>query len=247
MNKPLLSRGVLYSLGIVFNRLVPERLFRFRVCRVLRLQPLGTDNTTSEMMPIAIRWCESEDDFRQAERLTQFQPVGGNAREDLAACLAHASMYDSSDRAHTDSGQCRAPEAASEIDSSGSPLAGLWRAENRFDEVELGVRMLLADDQAWIAAAIVAKSYRGRGVYRRLLNHVLTDSPNQRHFAAINPANRASMAAHRKFVAATVGTYVSFRLLSLAVVMASGGLRPSTRVSLSCRQRPIEISIFSVP
>jgi GNAT superfamily N-acetyltransferase len=215
----LLSRGILYSIGIVINRIVPARLFRFRVFRVYQLQPSKQDRPNADDAPFQFQWCESDEDFRLAEQLTGFQSGSDVRQLGYGACLA--------------------------LDST-QPVGGLWRAEEQFDEDELGIRVVLDDDQAWIFAAMVSKQHRRRGVHRRLLSYVLASDPHRNHFASINPTNRASIAAHRQFVGSTVGTCVSFRLFKVAVALASGGLKLDRHISLGCRERPIQMRLGAI-
>ncbi len=259
MIKRLLSRGILYSIGTVINRIVPARLFRFRIFRVYQLQPSKSEGQTAGLMdaepmalatgiegvsvasvspaasplgshnrtfsathahagdtPFQFRWCESDEDFRVAEELTGFQSTSDVRPLGYQACLA--------------------------LDAA-QPVGGLWRAEEHFDEDELGVRVVLDDDQAWIFAAMVSKQHRRRGVHRRLLSYVLAGDPQRNHFASINPTNRASIAAHQQFVRSTVGTCLSLRLFKVAVSIASGGLKLDRHISFGCRERPIQMRL----
>lgn len=216
MSHGVLSRGILYSLGIVINRVVPERWFRFRIFRVYQLQSPGEDCQAAVQPPLQFQWCDSHEEDQRAVQVTGFH--GG---KDL----------------------CPAGYEACLVLDQGQPIAGIWKAESAFDERELGLRVVLADDQAWLFAARVAPGNRRRGVYRRLLRHVLSSDSSRTHLASINPTNRASTAAHRQFLRSTIGTCVSFRFFSVAVSLAGGGLSLDHYLSFRCHQQPLQLRI----
>jgi hypothetical protein len=224
MIRAVLSRGVLYSAGIAINRVVPEKLFRFRVFRVFELQSAARERKAGQEseFPIHYRWCQSDEDFRLAQQLTYFQSASQLDRHRLSACLAL--------------------DGASASQSS-LPIGGVWRAVQWFDEEELGLRLEFSANQAWIFAAYVSKQQRGRGTYRRLLGQVLAHDAQLRHFAAINPTNRQSIAAHRAFMRSKVGTCVTLRLLGLTICWAGGGLRLERHIRFHSRVKPLEVRI----
>jgi GNAT superfamily N-acetyltransferase len=212
----LRRRGLLYTLGILFNRIVPSKLFRFRVFRVFQLQsPAGISPTDA---PFDFHWCESEADVQQAKAATYFDTSDAANMQRYEACLA----YEGTGR------DC---------------VGGVWRARDWFIEDDLGLRIHLEPDQAWIFAAYVAKDQRGRGVYASLLSHVLRTKTAQTHFASINPTNQASMAAHRKFIRSTLGTCFALRILGLAICWCSGGLQQDKWLSFGCVKEPISIRL----
>ena len=194
------ARGWWYSIGIIVNKIVPERLWRMRIFRVFEFR---APDSPQEHMPddaITFRWCETEAELAEAARLTFYQP-------------------DESSRGHR---ACLALEGDEAI-------GGVWIGENQFDESELGLRIDLADDQVWLFAAYVAKSHRRRGIYRRLLEFVLrSEASGERPktvYASINPTNKASIAAHRVYVADVAGTSLAVRVLSWTWCCANGRLR----------------------
>jgi hypothetical protein len=222
MIKSVWSRGLLHSAGVLINCIVPERLFRFRIFRVYELQyPHGTGNLNSgDATPVAFRWCRSEDDLRLAKQLTDFRSSDQSSCDRNSACVA--------------------------LDN-GTPVGGVWRAAERFDEDDLGIRLLLEGDQAWVFAAHVAKPHRGRGVYRQLLGHVLCDNPLIRHYASINPTNKPSIAAHKAFTRSTLGTCVVFRVLNIAFAWVAGNLSLDGFITWKSRSNPLSLRIESGP
>ena len=145
-----MSRGVLYSVGIAINRIVPERLFRFRVFRVFELQSAARDPQAGKesTFPLHYHWCQSDEDFLAAQQLTYFHSASQLDRHRFSACLAFEGA----------AGGGSAP-----------PIGGVWRAVQWFDEEEFGVRLEFSANQAWIFAAYVSKLQRGRGTNHRLL------------------------------------------------------------------------------
>ena len=172
MLKQLRQVGLMYSIGIVINRVVPNWLFRFRVFTVYQIDtktilPL-TDVAADD--PVQVSLAETEADISEVSELTYFDP--------------------SSMEAQLQSVQAR-------IDGQ---LAGaVWAARRGFDETDLGLRIELSSEQSWIFAALVDKQFRRRGVYSRvfgfLVNHIQQTSGDQQ-LLSINPTNVASVKAH---------------------------------------------------
>ena len=82
-------------------------------------------------------------------------------------------------------------------------IGAIWCTPANFDERELGMRMVLAENHFWLYSAYVSNSHRRQGVYRHLMSfltsHLISENPRARFWLAINPDNRRSMAAHRSF------------------------------------------------
>ncbi len=115
-----------------------------------------------------------------------------------------------------------------------------------FEETELGLRVLLAEDQAWLFAALVDKSLRRRGVYSRMLKFIVTELANQglpHQLVAVNPNNLASKHAHRQYALRQSGTVVAVRLLNVGCCLAFGTIDQSNYVTWNAAKRPIEIRI----
>jgi len=209
-------RSILYRIGGWFNRVVPAWLFRFRIFRLYRLEPLASDRSPAQARPLEYRWCETDDEIALAQRLTYFHSDAQDHRERFRACLAH---------------------------DGDELVGGVWQGTKYFDEEELGVRIRMESNQAWIFAAFVSTSHRGQRIYPRLLNHILSEDPAVIHYASINTTNEASIAAHKHFVTASSGRCVVFRLLSFTCCWAGSGLRLSRHLTLDRKNRPIEITI----
>ncbi|TWT50373.1 hypothetical protein Pla22_31150 [Rubripirellula amarantea] len=220
------ARGWWYSIGIVVNRIVPAKLFRMRIFRVFEFRCPGEASAAALNSPssdhqesITFRWCVDESEKAEAARLTHYQP--DDTASEHRACLA----YDGE-----------------------TAIGGVWIASGSFDESELGVRIHLNDDQVWLFAAFIAKSHRRRGIYRRLLEYVLTthsrDDLGLRPMvlASINPTNKASIAAHQVYFASEVGTAWTVRVLSWTWCRANGRLHVDQTVGNSARS-PLTMTI----
>ncbi|WP_146536159.1 GNAT family N-acetyltransferase [Rubripirellula reticaptiva] len=196
------TRGFLYLVGTLVNKLVPERVFRFRIFRIFELEEIDLDANAGRSQANAprahelmFRWCETEAEIADACRLTFFRPDGSGAPQQ--ACLAIANS---------------------------EPVGGVWIGRDYFNETELGLRICLNEDQTWLFSAFVEKQHRRTGVYRRLLNHVLADQ-QQTVFASINPTNKASIKSHSPYIRRTAGTCVAVRCFGWSKCWASGQLR----------------------
>jgi GNAT superfamily N-acetyltransferase len=218
MIKSVMRRGVLYTIGIVINRIVPEKLFRFRVFQVFELEGQGGSRRSDDNQ-LTFRWCDNDDDFAAAKRLTFFETKDPDAATRYAACLA----------------ELRDAQGEREI------VGGVWRGLEQFDEEDLGIRIQLADQQAWIFAAFVSKDHRGSGIYRRLLEHAIRSQEALVHFASINPYNKPSISAHRAFVKRTVGTCVAIRVFNFAFAFTKRDLRANRMFSSNAKSNPIEV------
>ncbi len=209
------TRGLLYSCGIIINKIVPESLFRFRIFNVYELVPADDWRTkpSASESEIMFRVCQSEDEFDAAQTLTHYRP----------------SEHEFSDRASPKPTAMLAYDAA-------EPVGGVWQTYESFDETELGLRIRLSPSQRWLFAAYVSKSHRRRGIYRRLLNHAIADN-EAATFASINPTNKASIAAHRPFASRRVGTCVAIRIFRWSTCVANGDLR------VYRNEQPVELTI----
>lgn len=208
----LKSRGVLYSVGIVINRVVPEFLFRARVFCVFRFsRPDASTSQSSYEDGIRFEWCKNDSQFALAKQLTYFQPTQRTDQQSpFRACLA----FDGDEA-----------------------VGGVWIANGSYDESELGLEIQLRPHQSWLFAANIAKSHRQRGIYGRLLQYVLTTANEEvgqqsEVLASINPTNKPSMAAHRRMIDETLGKCVAARFLSLAICRSGGKLITTRSIGL---------------
>ncbi|KAA1257902.1 hypothetical protein LF1_03920 [Rubripirellula obstinata] len=204
------SRGLLYVIGIAINRVVPEFLFRARVFGVYRFaSPDASSSQASYDDGIRFQWCKNEQEFKLAEELTFFRLPDSDQQNPFRACLAF---------------------------DGGKAVGGVWIANGSFGETELGLKIQLQPSQRWLFAANVAKSHRQRGIYGRMLRYVLwsvgQDGVQTEILASINPTNKASMAAHRRMIAETLGKCIAARFLSLGFCISTGDLTTTKPIGI---------------
>ena len=209
----LQNRGYAYSLGIAINRTIPAWLFRFRVFSVFRLEQLeGTDSLRAYDDDIRFAWAQTDDDRILAEQSTHYQPY--SQAHTHQACLAF---------------------------DGDQPIGGVWIAKESFYETDLGLKILLQPNQSWLFAAYISKSHRQRGIYRRMLRYALQSQTDRQVLAAINPTNKASIAAHQSMISETLGTSIAARLFSFACCVCKGRLRTIQALGLGL-SNPTKIS-----
>jgi GNAT superfamily N-acetyltransferase len=220
--KKIIDRGWLYSFAILFNRIVPESLFRFRYFHVYQLSQKQRDHTALQI--IDVRCCADATETQDVSALT------GWKCSDPSAGIAMPMAWSAS--------------------MNGRCVGGLWIARGEFRETELGLCYRLQDDQQWLYSAFVEKQHRRQGIYGQLLSRVLAESDQKSTFAAINPVNRSSMAAHRRAIAdktrrLPIGRCTALRCLGFSVAWCFGKLSCDRHITFSHRRQPILIRIGS--
>ena len=221
--KKIKQTGWLYSIAILFNRIVPERLFRMRRFVVYRMavpevsndhsagQPVDSTDTSS----ISISRSVDEADIAAVEQMTYFQRsyTTGNS-------IAYAAKLD------------------------GRLAAGMWAATTCFDENELGVRIQLNENQAWLFAALVSKEYRRRGLYSKLLHFTIADMAKQGYIdqlVSVNPDNIGSNRIHQRLSQETTGHVLAIRFLKTTCCWTWGKISKDATISWNSTTKPIEI------
>ncbi len=114
------------------------------------------------------------------------------------------------------------------------PIACTWVATQSFDERELGIRIELAPDEAWLHAAVVDFAHRGQGVYRQLLEFVLDElrrSGLRRLLLGVTIGNEPSRRVHATQGAMEVGRITAFRTLGMAFSCCTGRIRNLPRIA----------------
>ena len=210
-----------YSFAILFNRIVPQRLFRMRRYVIYEMDAAKAKAAAESQVAsldnnVQVAVCNSEDQTRAVETLTWFK------RE-----------------------YSRGKNRAFQATINGELVAGVWLASELFDENELGVRLLMNDRQTWLFAALVSKDFRGQKIYGKLLPFVVGEA--SRDFSsvllAVNPDNKPSNAVHKKWSQRTVGTVVAARLLNVSVCWVFGQIRKDRTVSWQAKANPIELTV----
>ena len=211
--------GFKFFFATLFNRIVPQWLFRLRryVVYEMDVQKLrAASQSLSEDNGLEFSPCQTSVEIEAVETLTWFQ------RE-------------------LSTGEFRAFQATLD----GQLVGGVWIASKVFDEDELGVRLMLNQQQAWLFAAFVAEQVRGQKVYSQLLSFVVSEVSRDfpRVLLAVNPDNRPSNAVHKKASCQTLGTVVAIRFLNFSVGWVSGQIRKNRTFTWQATKHPIELTL----
>lgn len=209
------NKGVLYSFGIVFNRIVPKWIMRVRRFNVYEMDP--SPSSSPGISSTTVGWAVSEEEMLEAEQLTGPQRSVGVGVGDMRVCRAS-------------------------IDEK--LVAAFWATSNVFWEDGLGIGYELDDDQAWLFGAYVDKPFRRRGIYSSILKFMtpnLIASGKEQVLLAVNPDNIGSRKVHEKYAARKVGSVVAIRFLNVAICSAKGDLSRDRWITLNAKRNPILI------
>ena len=211
--------GFKFFFAGVFNRVVPQWLFRMRRYVVYEMDVQKLQAASQQAVDdsgLEFSACRTPAEIEAVEVLTWF-------RQELS------------------SDDLRAFQATLD----GQLVGGVWIASKVFDEDELGVRLMLNQQQAWLFAALVSKQARGKKVYSKLLPFVVSEVSRDfpRVVLAVNPDNRPSNAVHKKASRRTLGTVVAIRFLKFSVCWASGQIRKDRTFSWQATKHPIELTL----
>ena len=209
------SQGLLYVAGIIFSRCVPSWLIRVRLFHIYELSTYASEAAVACADRRQIVRCGADQDHDDARLVTR-SPVTER----------HVGR--------SEAWVCREGEQL---------LAGVWTGEEWFLESDLGVLVLMAEDHYWVFSARTESSVRQKGAYRQLLNRVVVDKQPKRAFCAINPTNKASMAAHRSRFENQVGRYVAARFFKTSFCFSLSGPRASGMISWNGEMSPIQIRL----
>ncbi|EMI42072.1 GNAT family N-acetyltransferase [Rhodopirellula sp. SWK7] len=219
----LKSHGVLHSLEIGFNRVVPAWCFRFSVGTVYALN----------VEQLNRRWDESECDRYAIKR------VEDSAEQDELRKITWNSVPVDTTVGHYGYAITRA-------DEPGKTIGGVWGGVRQFNEADLGFQIELEKEQALIYCAYVAKEARGEGIYKRLLPfaaHDLNSEGYRNLVVMVQPWNKASTYIHRKHATRTIGSVAVVRVFGLAMVFCTGGISKSKTCTTGLLSDPVMIQI----
>jgi GNAT superfamily N-acetyltransferase len=218
--------GWIYGLAILFNRLVPAKLFRFRYFVVYQLDPgsfsgeqQANDRTNrpSDVFSQTF-WCDHSGQFRAVEDVTYFDRSTSSGRQ--FACGV-------------------------EVDHQ--TVGGIWGATESFDESELGLRLQFMPNQAWIFAAVVKKEHRSKGLYTKLLSTMVRELSSRganQVLVAVNPFNRTSNRIHSRYSFGKVCAVASIRVWNWVLCLPFGTARGNRSFSHDARRSPITVSVL---
>ncbi len=228
--------GFWYSLAILFNRLIPGWLFRYRNFVIYEMnveEEVPSDwrallnrelCQAASTAPSAtrVRWCESVSDYEAVERLTYFRRPFSAVN--LTACSAEVN---------------------------GRLAGGFWAAAEQFDEQELGLRLKLGTTQAWLFAALVHKDMRRMGIHSEMLRFMVSELTTlgfNEIFVAVNPTNIGSNRIHSRHARSLAGRVWVVRFLSITCCFVRGRVQVDRWFRFNVRRNPIELRFpSSVP
>ncbi|WDQ19278.1 hypothetical protein [Rhodopirellula sp. P2] len=234
------GRGLRYTLGILFCRVIPASIFRYRCMEIVWLDDVSKidvpknqgANQRSEEAPHRVQVAESSDELAKIEGVTRFDR--GSYQRSAGSGIAS----DSDEPSLSAYGLARDTVSGSRVGATESAqslseiVGGVWIATDRFIESDLHLQIDLAKHQRWLFAARLLPEVRGRGAYSMLLHEVLSaesltgseaasEVPARVEvtevWAAINPVNHRSVRAHARFRIATAGRIHVIRIGPLAM------------------------------
>lgn len=213
--------GLGYSLQILFNRVVPNRLFRCRRFLILKL-PAPPQAAPPASQDLIFRWAETPEEFQQARQLSGVPSLPSAPQVRLAIASLNQQI-----------------------------IGVIWAAANVFSEPELGLRYELRQGDFWIFSTFVEQTHRRRGVYRSLLaftvNELLAERSTSRFWLAINPHNQRSMQAHLSLGVQPAAHAFSIRITRLAKIRTTPcgdyHLESLRKGTWNCWKKPLLVKI----
>lgn len=213
--------GLGYSLQILFNRVIPCRLFRCRRFLILEL-PAPPPPAPLAAQDLIFRWAETPEEFQQARQLSGVQQLPSAPQVRLAIASINQQI-----------------------------IGVIWAAANIFSESELGLRYELREGDFWFFSTFVDHTHRRRGVYRSLLafaaSELRTERSTSRFWLAINPHNQRSMQAHLAMGVQPAAHAFSIRTTRLAKIRTTPcgdyHLESLRKGTWNCWKKPLLVKI----
>jgi hypothetical protein len=217
------DRGVILSFEILFNRFVPESIFRFSIGDVLEL----------DLAQMTQSWATLESaDF------TASCVANAQERMELRKFTWNSVPLETT---QNDYGY-----SISKAGANQPVLGGVWAGTESFIEAGLGFRIMLENNQAWLYCAYVDGSTRGLGLYKRLLSFVGSDL-NKRGFerllVVIQPWNKASMHAHQRFSRKNLGRIGVLRIFRISFVFCTGNILKNRTITTQQISEPVLLNV----
>ncbi len=213
--------GLGYSLQILFNRVVPCRLFRCR--RFLILELPEPPQTASRPLPdLVYRWAETAEEFQQAQQLSGVNKLPSDSQVRLAIAVKNQQV-----------------------------IGVIWTAAEVFPESELGLHYEMRPGNFWFFSTCVHQDHRRRGVYRNLFaftaNQLRIEIPTSRFWLAINPDNQRSMQAHLAMRVRPAARAFSIRVTRMAKARTTPyenyQLKLLRKGTWNCWKNPLRVKI----
>mgnify|MGYP003109666689 FL=1 len=228
------GRGLRYTLGIVWCRVVPAWCFRYRCMEIVRLGKSSADDDPNDQKTADSYQARKVETAEELERVQRATLYNGASSQESSSHLNDAAGNEPAEAAYAvfrTKATERSSQSESESESSSQIVGGVWIAMQSFTERDLHLQIDLAEHQRWLFAARMMPEERSRGAYSVLLRKLLSaettfDSTDERGadagevtqvWAAINPANHRSVRAHAGYQITTAGRIHLIRIGPLAV------------------------------
>ncbi|CAD74433.1 hypothetical protein RB5781 [Rhodopirellula baltica SH 1] len=245
------GRGLQYTLGILWCRVVPAWCFRYRCMEIVRLGPSsaeGESNDRNATDAYQARKVVSAEELEHVQMATLYSgdssPQWSTQSKDVAANEPTETAYAVFRMRSTE----RSSQSENQNESAAQIVGGVWIATRSFTERDLHLQIDLAEHQRWLFAARMIPEERNRGAYSVLLRKLLwaetsSDPSNGRGaeagevtqvWAAINPANHRSVRAHAVFNNSSAGRIHMVRVGPLAVAWRG---RSSADIAMTMRPK----------
>ena len=220
----LKERGLLHSIEIVFNRIVPAWLFRYCTGIVFELDPQKLAEVLNGM---------DNSDF-----VLTCVEQGSQARDQLRTLTWNSVPVETSSN---DFGY-----SIAQVSTPDDVLGGVWAGIESFQEDNLGFQLQFDDHQSWIYCVYVNQDAQGKGVYKRLLSFGTSDlieKGYRRIYVVIQPWNKASAYIHSKYAKGKIGTITGVRVFSLCAVFSTGAVEKDRTITGSPLSKPVQLRI----
>lgn len=193
----------LYQIGKGTVDALPEWMLRTRPYGVYSIDLLNSDRNAIDTPngrcgDVAVRWARSAEErsaIATVAASTNLESWNGSTRRALVAWR------------------------------SNEPIGVAWISSESFEEHNLGLRLELATDEAWLHSAVVVHRHRKQGVYKRILwcaMQTLRDEGCRRVLLGVTTGNEPSQRAHASVGAAKFGRIVAARSCELSFCIVSG-------------------------
>ncbi len=214
--KTIRTRGLLFIGATIFNRVVPEWLFRMRYYTVFRLR---TDVEKMPALGVNCGWCDREHENVAAEELTCY-------RRELSTGKVRAT------RATIDGALVGAFWCAEKMFDE--------------NELGVRVMLAGRQTWLFAAAVDKAyRGRRIFPQLLQFTTHALAKEGIGTQLASVNPVNKSSMAVFSKYSHDQPARVFAIRFLSLAACLTFGEATRDRSFSFNCRRNPIRVQLLT--
>ena len=209
------KRGLLYCCAIIFNRIVPEWLFRMRYFVVFQICP---DSKTTPLSPATCRWANSSE-IDQARAFSKVAGDGQDANRQVAIATVGdrlvAVFWSAAERFDEADLGIQFELTENQRWLFGAMVDKSFRGRHVFPDLVDFVKDKLGRDSA------------------------------SELYASVNPFNKPSMSAFKKKSLDIVGRAIVIRFFNFAIGIPSGILEADSMFTSNVHAQPIQIRMAS--